>query len=126
LDRAVESACGQLRLSDHSEESTMKSYLTHALRRRRGFLAAALLALAGIALPSLPALAQGWNTEQWVGTWGTAPAGPPLPAATQTFNDQTLRLIVHTSIGGNQLRIRISNELGTTPLRIGSAHIARR
>jgi lysophospholipase L1-like esterase len=104
---------------------------THAWRRRRRgqwaarALAAGLLAL-GMALPSLPAIAQGWNTEQWVGTWGTAPAGPPLPAATQTFNDQTLRLIVHTSIGGNQLRIRISNELGTTPLRIGSAHIARR
>jgi lysophospholipase L1-like esterase len=102
----------------------LKSCLTHALRRR-GYLAAGLLALAGIALPSLPAIAQGWNTGQWVGTWGTAPARPPLPAAIQTFNDQTLRLIVHTSIGGNQLRIRISNEFGATPLRIGAAHIAR-
>jgi lysophospholipase L1-like esterase len=44
----------------------------------------------------------------------------------QTFSNQTLRLIVHTSIGGNQLRIRISNELGTTPLRIGEAHVALR
>jgi lysophospholipase L1-like esterase len=35
-----------------------------------------------------------------------------------------LRLIVRTTIGGSQARIRLSNELGTTPLRIGSAHIA--
>jgi lysophospholipase L1-like esterase len=103
----------------------------HAWRRRRPqlaarVLAAGLLAMAGLGLGSLPAMAQDWTTEHWVGTWGTAPAGPPLPAATQTFTDQTLRLIVHTSIGGNQLRIRISNELGTTPLRIGEAHIALR
>jgi lysophospholipase L1-like esterase len=96
-------------------------------RRRRNALAAGLLAFAGLALPSLPVFAQpGWNTEQWVGTWGTAPAGPPLPAQLQTFNDQTLRLIVHTSIGGKQVRIRISNTFGTTPLRIGEAHIALR
>jgi lysophospholipase L1-like esterase len=106
-------------------------FISDLVRRRRGqsagrMLAAGLLAVAGLGLTSLPAIAQDWHTEHWVGTWGTAPAGPPLPAATQTFTDQTLRLIVHTSIGGNQLRIRVSNELGTTPLRIGEAHIALR
>jgi lysophospholipase L1-like esterase len=97
-------------------------------RRSRGLLAAGLLAAAGLALPSLPAIAQQADsrTAHWVGTWGTAPAGPPLGGETQTFSDQTLRLIVHTSIGGKQLRIRISNELGTTPLRIGEAHVALR
>jgi lysophospholipase L1-like esterase len=132
---------------DHdNEESTIKSKLppffglvqrAHALlspgltawrRRRHRLLAASLLAAAGLALPSLPAIAQqpDWSTAHWVGTWGAAPAGPPLSNQTQTFSDQTLRLIVHTSIGGNQLRIRISNELGTTPLRIGEAHVALR
>jgi len=102
--------------------------LLPTLRRRRGFLAAVLLAAAGMSLPQLPAIAQSgpWSAEQWVGTWGTAPAGPPLPAQTQSFSNQTLRLIVHTSIGGSRVRIRISNELGTTPLRIGEAHVARR
>jgi lysophospholipase L1-like esterase len=96
-------------------------------RRRRSLLAASLLAMAGMALPSLPAIAQsGWNTEHWVGTWGTAPAGPPLAAQTQTFNDQTLRLIVHSSIGGKSVRIRVANTFGTTPLRIGEAHVALR
>lgn len=102
--------------------------LLPTLRRRRGFLAAVMLAAAGMSLPQLPAIAQSgpWRAEQWVGTWGTAPAGPPLPAQTQSFSNQTLRLIVHTSIGGSRVRIRISNELGTTPLRIGEAHVARR
>ncbi|MEO7494440.1 MAG: SGNH/GDSL hydrolase family protein [Massilia sp.] len=98
-------------------------------RSRRAFLAAGVLAFASAAMPFHPADAadlQNWESQNWVGTWGTGPAGPPLPAAQQTFTDQTLRLIVHTSIGGTQVRIRVSNELGTTPLRIGSAHVALR
>lgn len=96
-------------------------------RSRRAFLAASALAVAGLTLPLAPVSAQRlWDAQQWVGTWGTAPAGPPLPAQLQTFNDQTLRLIVHTSIGGSQVRIRLVNELGATPLRIGAAHIALR
>lgn len=98
-------------------------------RSRRAWLAAAALAISHLALPFGAVHAQpgSWDpSQQWVGTWGTAPAGPPLAAQTQTFNDQTLRLIVHTSIGGTQVRIRVSNEHGATPLRIGAAHIARR
>jgi len=72
------------------------------------------------------AQAQNWSTERWVGTWGAGPGGPPLAANTQTFTDQTVRLIVHTSIGGTRVRIRLSNEMGSTPLRIGAAHIALR
>lgn len=97
-------------------------------RSRRAFLAAAALAVAGVSLPLEPASAQQrpWDAQQWVGTWGTAPAGPPLAGQAQSFNDQTLRLIVHTSIGGSQVRIRLSNEHGATPLRIGAAHVALR
>ncbi len=95
---------------------------------RRALLAAAAFALGGLAFN--PAAAEAPRmldpAKTWVGTWGTAPAGPPLPAALQTFTDQTVRLIVHTSIGGGQLRIRLSNELGSTPLRIGEARIALR
>ena len=96
--------------------------------RLRSLLAAGTLALASLALPLSAHADKGlWDaSQQWVGTWGTAPAGPPLPAQTQTFTDQTLRLIVHTSIGGSQVRIRVSNELGSTPLRIGAARIALR
>src|SRR5690349_218084 len=79
-------------------------------RRRRGMLAAGAALAFALALPGPPTHAQDWSTERWTGTWGTAPAGPPAPANVQTFTDQTLRLVVHTSIGGNRVRIRVSNE----------------
>ena len=47
-----------------------------------------------------------------------------LPAFTAQYNNQTLREIVHTSVGGNQVRVRIANTFGSAPLVIGEAHIA--
>jgi len=63
--------------------------------------------------------------SRWIGTWAAA-VQPPLPGTPQSFRNQTLRLIVHTSAGGTKVRIRIANTFGDQPLRIGSAHIARR
>jgi lysophospholipase L1-like esterase len=95
-------------------------------RPRRGVLLAGAVVAAALALAGGPATAQLWNTEQWTASWGTAPAGPPAEANVQAFNGQTLRLIVHTSIGGTRARIRVSNEFGSTPLRLGAARIALR
>src|SRR4029077_1996895 len=47
-----------------------------------------------------------------------------LPASTAQYNNQTIREIVHTSIGGNQVRVRIANTFGSAPLVIGEAHVA--
>jgi lysophospholipase L1-like esterase len=73
-----------------------------------------------------------------------APAGPPPPAASPSsagpppppaatgpapirhFNNQTLRLIVHPTIGGERLRVVLSNAFGTAPLVIGAANVALR
>jgi lysophospholipase L1-like esterase len=63
--------------------------------------------------------------KQWIGTWATSPQ-PPMPGPVETFRNQTLRLIVHTSAGGTKVRIKISNTFGDHPLQIGGAHIARR
>jgi lysophospholipase L1-like esterase len=63
----------------------------------------------------------------WTGTWSTAVTGAataPVPAT--VFDDQTLRQIVHTSVAGRSLRVRLSNEYGTEPLAIGEARVARR
>jgi lysophospholipase L1-like esterase len=46
---------------------------------------------------------------------------PPL-----NFNNQTIREIVHTSIGGDKVRVVFTNAYGTAPLSIGAAHIAVR
>lgn len=63
----------------------------------------------------------------WVSAWSTAVHAPvvfpgmPPPVA---FENQTIRMVVRPTIAGDKLRIRLSNELGSTPLAIGSAHIA--
>jgi len=41
-------------------------------------------------------------------------------------NNQTLRQIVHLSLGGDRFRIVVSNAFGTVPLEIGAASIALR
>jgi lysophospholipase L1-like esterase len=93
---------------------------------RRAFLKTGpLLAAASFTLPALPARAQTGGVR-WCATWGAAPAGPPPAGSIQTYSSQTLRLIVRASIGGNRVRIRISNEMGSAPLRIGRASIALR
>jgi lysophospholipase L1-like esterase len=61
---------------------------------------------------------------RWIGTWATAPAG--VAETPRQFENQTLRLIVRISAGGDQVRVRIANTFGTEPLVIGAAHIARR
>jgi lysophospholipase L1-like esterase len=43
-----------------------------------------------------------------------------------TLNDQTVRMVVHTSIGGRRVRVEFSNAINGTPLAIGSAHLALR
>lgn len=67
----------------------------------------------------------------WVGTWAASPA-PQLPEAAQMyaakliFENQTLREIVHTSIGGDTVRVRLSNAYGGQMVEVGAAHIAVR
>jgi hypothetical protein len=63
--------------------------------------------------------------QQWIGTWASAPQ-PDAPNRAQTFRNQSLRLIVHTSLGGTKVRIKLSNIFGDQSLLIGGAHIARR
>jgi lysophospholipase L1-like esterase len=61
--------------------------------------------------------------QRWVGTWAAAPA----PAeGVVGFNNQTIRLNPRVSIGGERLRVRISNAYGHRPLIIGAATIALR
>jgi lysophospholipase L1-like esterase len=91
---------------------------------RRGFLRAGPALAAALALPSAASLAQ--TADRWVASWGAAPAGPPPAASTMTLSNQTLRLVVHASVGGSRARTRISNEMGSTPLTIGAARIALR
>ena len=46
---------------------------------------------------------------------------PPIPTS---FADQTIRMVVRTSLGGQRVRIALSQMLNAEPLEIGAAHIA--
>lgn len=66
----------------------------------------------------------------WVGTWGAAPATQSDEAAMKTqkllFDNQTVREIVRTTLGGDTVRVRLSNAFGAVPVEIGAAHLAVR
>jgi len=94
-------------------------------RSRRRFLESGA-ALAGALAAAPAALAQSWRNDGWCATWGCAPAGPPPAASLLNFSGQTLRLVVRASIGGTRVRVRLSNEMGSTPLTIGAAQIGLR
>ncbi|MEU0970807.1 SGNH/GDSL hydrolase family protein [Streptomyces sp. NPDC005917] len=57
----------------------------------------------------------------WAGSWATAPSGtaPAVPGA-------AYRNVVHLSVGGSAVRLRISNRLGSAPLRLGAVTVALR
>lgn len=58
--------------------------------------------------------------QHWVTTWTTANAASERPP---TFSDQTIREIVHTTIGGSAVRLRLSNTFGTRALRLDAVFI---
>lgn len=122
--------------------------MTKSISCRRLFVLAPLFATVVLFLP-LGATAQ----DHWVATWAASPQAPrfafprvlanPPQSANQpgqtnpsprppafppppTINNQTVRMIVNTSIGGHRLRVRLSNAFGTSALKVGSAHIALR
>jgi lysophospholipase L1-like esterase len=66
------------------------------------------------------------NAQQtvWTGSWATAPVAAPAPISDANPDGTTYRDIVHLSLGGNAIRLRISNEFGTTPLTVASIHVA--
>ncbi len=77
--------------------------------------------------PAAEAAAPAPAEPHWIATWGASPFGFLAfgPAAAPTpFVDQTLRQKLRISVGGDQVRVRFSNELGTTPLVIGAATVA--
>jgi hypothetical protein len=63
------------------------------------------------------------GNRHWLGTWAAAPA--PAEGITG-FNNHTIRMNPRVSIGGERLRVRISNAYGNRPLAIGAARIALR
>ena len=102
-----------------------------------------LILVLGMLLPGVVAFADA--QERWVATWAASPQAPRAPAPPRPpdtpgaapapapanqpapgFNNQTVRMVVRTSIGGRRARVQLSNAFGTSPLKVGAAHVALR
>lgn len=84
--------------------------------------------VASVRLPNSPALhvfavSVRATTPGWSGSWATATSGYPTVGP---WSDRTLRLVVHTSVGGPRVRLRFDNTFAAAPVRIGSATVAVR
>ncbi|MBO0805024.1 MAG: SGNH/GDSL hydrolase family protein [Nocardiopsaceae bacterium] len=105
----------------------------------RAWLAAAVVAAACLVSPAVvdastahasqPKASQAPGSPPWVGTWAASPeegtaSSSVCPAGSGGFENKTVRNIVYTSVGGDEVRVRLSNTFGTAPLTIGSASVA--
>jgi lysophospholipase L1-like esterase len=68
----------------------------------------------------------GASTNAWTATWAASPQSEtPVPhEPLLNLDNQTVRERVRVSIGGSQIRLRFSNECGSSPLLIGAATVA--
>ena len=73
------------------------------------------------------AMSQAAGQAHWVGSWAASQQIPETANLLdpELMRDGTLREIVHLSVGGTQLRVRVSNAFGALPLHLTAVHVAR-
>ncbi len=70
----------------------------------------------------------------WVTAWGRTPLSTTVTTASTSvqatvpsqINNQTLRLVAWTTIGGSQVKVKFTNRFSTSALVISAAHVALR
>jgi lysophospholipase L1-like esterase len=105
------------------------------MKRPRKWRSASAAALLAVAIPtvvlSTDSSAKDDERErdgarEWVGSWSAAvTAAEPTGRSHDGLNNQSLRMIVHTSVGGDQLRIRLTNTFSDNALTVGHATVAK-
>ena len=65
--------------------------------------------------------------SSWIGSWASSQQIPEPDNALppDSLKNATLRQILHLSVGGSTIRVRVSNAFGTTPLHLLAVHVAR-
>ena len=84
-----------------------------------------VLFLSSVAAPLFSAPAP----NHWVATWAAAASPQSATEAERSaahfdLENQTIREIVHVSLGGSRIRLRLSNQFGPEPVEIGAIHVA--
>ena len=87
------------------------------------------LVLAAVFWPGLSvrATTEGQGQKHWVGSWATSQqlVEPANALRREDLCDATLRQIVHLSLGGREVRLRLSNRFGATTLHLTWVHFAK-
>jgi lysophospholipase L1-like esterase len=83
-----------------------------------------VLSIAIVVVLAAPPSKSAAQQTQWTGSWAAAPAAASTAAAIPGPRGATIRDVVHLSIGGKALRLRLSNEFGAAPLTLASVHVA--
>jgi lysophospholipase L1-like esterase len=108
-------------MRDRQSDFAIGSGNSYAVWRRLvTAFAGTMLAVAGMAIAPTTLAKDGSNAGHWVGTWNASPQAAWHPVE---FHGQTIRQIVHVSIGGARVRVRLSNTYGAGPLLIGAARV---
>ena len=96
----------------------MNDYLRSALR-------AAVLLLCVCVVAGMSGAAR---AGQWVAAWYSPPF-PTTPAwscgQVRIFDHQSVRQVIRLEVGGGRIRVRLTNELGLLPVKVGDVRIAR-
>lgn len=66
------------------------------------------------------AVARQTHTAHWVASWATSPVGMKLA---QSAAKTTFRNTIHVSLGGDAIRITLTNEFGSSPLLVKTASV---
>lgn len=67
----------------------------------------------------------GSSSRAWTGSWAAAVTHGNLTGSTNNgFTDQSVRNVVHLSVGGDRVRIRLSNIYGEKAVPVGHATVA--
>jgi lysophospholipase L1-like esterase len=129
-------------MGDNEENAVIAASLTggrKVARLIRLWLPGTALLLALVVTISLvagsgpAAAARRGSGDRWVTSWGAAPQ-PAWGAGTRTIwpdslaaaglDNQTVRDMIFTSVGGDPIRLQLTNAYGTSPLRIGRVTVA--
>ena len=64
------------------------------------------------------------SNNHWVGTWSASPHVPTpiFVAPASEIHNQTIRNIVHISVGGSAIRLHLTNAFGTQPITFNSVY----
>jgi len=150
----MEIASGNQRAGSNSDtdlipEETQNEIPGRVAEMRKPRLGCAICAFIVVA-PAITAQSLLHRSEHWIATWATAqemavtvpdrvvlPPDAPKPdfskmrgkrppQAPDKIENQTIRMVVHTSIGGSTVRVELSNAFALNGVSIGAAHIAIR